>query len=286
MTAVPLLASEQRSVLAAEGYIFQQYAGKLHRRLETIIPEVLEMCESAGFRNVELNPSFFPPQSRGRTLDTIRRHNLHMPSVYVGGALHTTEAADRTIADALEYAELCRPFGCTAVVNNPDPKPHDERKTDAELATEAESLNRMGRTLAREGFELRVHHHTPQLEENGREWRFILQHTDPSVVFMCVDVDWAYEGGFQPLPFLKEVGSRLREIHVRSARNKVWLEDLEDSDIDYRAVAAYLRQTGLHPEIVVELAYRPQTTVTRSLTDDLRISRVYAERVFGVKADA
>lgn len=282
----PLLASEEKSILAVEGYILLQYAQKLNRPLPSVIPEALAMCQAAGFRNIELNEAFFPVDSRTATLDDIRRRNLRMPSVYVGGALHTREAAGDTIARALEIGRLCQPLGCSAVVNNPDPKPRDERKTDAELQVEAESLNRMGRELAKAGLELRVHHHTPQLEENGREWKFILQHTDPSAVYICVDVDWAYEGGFQPVPFLREVGARLRELHVRSARQKIWLEDLEDSDIDYHAVAAYLKENSLHPEIVVELAYRPETKVTRSLEEDLRISRVYAERVFGVNANA
>ncbi len=144
----------------------------------------------------------------------------------------------------------------------------------------------MGRTLAQHGFDLRVHHHTPQLAQNAREWRHILHHTDPEYVHICVDVDWAYEGGFAPIPFLREVGERLREIHVRSARNKVWLEDLEDSDIDYHKVAEYLKQERFAPLIVVELAYRPNTVVTRPLEQDLRLSRTYAERIFGVKANA
>ena len=99
-----------------------------------------------------------------------------------------------------------------------------------------------------------------------------------------MDVDWAYEGGYDPLAFLREVGRRVREIHVRSARNKIWLEDVEDSDIDYRRVAAYLREERLDPLVVVELAYRPQTKVTRTLGEDLRLSRIYVERVFGLQA--
>ena len=147
---------------------------------------------------------------------------------------------------------------------------------------QAEALNRMGSALAQHDLELRVHHHTPQLVNKAREWLHILQHTDGQNVHICVDVDWAYEGGFEPVPFLAQVGSRLREIHIRSARNKLWLEDVEDSDIDYRKVAAYLRAHQLNPLLVVELAYRPNTAVTRSLQEDLRLSRLYTEQTFGL----
>jgi inosose dehydratase len=276
----------KKSVLAVEGYIFQQYAESLKRPLEAVMDEVLPMARVAGFKNIELNPAFFPPDGRQRTLAIIRSLGLLMPSVYVGGAMHKKEGADRAITSALEFGDLCAPFGCRAVVNNPDPKLSDESKTDAELSVEAESLNRMGRALAQHGFELRVHHHTPQLAENAREWRYILRYTDPEYVHICVDVDWAYEAGFKPLPFLREVGNRLREIHVRSAKNKVWLEDLEDSDIDYHQVAEYLKEQKLTPLIVVELAYRRATVVSRPLEEDLQISRSYAEKVFGVDANA
>lgn len=278
-------ASPSKSTIAVEGYIFQQYAQSLKQPLEAVTPKALSMVRAAGFRNVELNTAFFAPAERARTLALVKSHGLGMPSVYVGGAMHEKDKANETISRAIEFGELCRPFGCKAIVNNPDPKPKDEPKTESELAVQAEALNRMGRRLAEAGFELRIHHHTPQLENNGREWRHILQHTDAKYVHICVDVDWAYEGGFEPIAFLREVGSRLREIHVRSARNKLWLEDLEDSDIDYAKVAAYLGEQGLTPLIVVELAYRPNTVVTRSLEEDLRLSRLYAEKVFGVKAD-
>jgi inosose dehydratase len=270
--------------MSVEGYIFQQYADSLKKPLADVIGDVIPMARTAGFQNIELNPAFLGVATRDRTLSLIRSQGLRMPSVYVGGAMHEREAADRTIAAALETGKLCAPFGCKGIVNNPDPKPNNERKTDAELRVEAESLNRMGRALQEHGFELRVHHHTPQLVEHAREWHYILEHTDPAFVHICVDVDWAYEGGFEPVAFLREVGNRLREVHVRSARNKLWLEDVEDSDINYRRVATYLRERKLTPLLVVELAYRPQTKITRSLEEDLRLSRIYTEKVFGVKA--
>jgi len=282
----PLSFSAQQPYegMSVEGYIFMQYAQRSGKSLADVVGEVLPMAKAAGFRNIELNPAFFASEIRSRVLSLISAQGLRMPSVYVGGGMHEKNLADKTIAEALEIAGICAPYGCKGVVNNPDPKRNDEPKTDAELAVEAESLNRMGAALADHGFQLRVHHHTPQLVNNAREWRYILRNTDPKQVYICVDVDWAYEGGFDPLAFLKEVDGRLREIHVRSAKNKVWLEDLEDSDINYHKIAAYLRQANLQPLIVVELAYRSNTTVTRSLEEDLRLSRIYAEKVFGVSA--
>jgi inosose dehydratase len=282
LSSLALALPPAKSEMSVEGYIFQQYSERSHKQLGEIIAEVLPMAKSAGFTNIELNPAFFTPDIRDKTIAMLSSLNFRMPSIYVGGNLHSQDGASKTIDSALQCFRMAAPFGCKALVTNPDPKSGDQQKTDDELKIEAESLNRMGRALGSEGCELRVHHHTPQLENGAREWRSILAHTDPKLVTICVDVDWAYEGGFQPVPFLEAVGSRLREIHVRSARNKIWLEDVEDSDIDYHEVAAYLRNQNLHPLVVVELAYRTQTIVTRSLQDDLRLSRIYTERVLNL----
>ena len=271
-------ASQKAAEMSVEGYIFQQYAQGLKKPLGEVLDEVIPMARAAGFRNLELNDGFFTPAIRARALALIREQGLNMPSVYVGGALHERTAAKLTIERAQATAEMCGPFGCKAVVNNPDPKPDGTPKTDAELAIEADSVIAMDRSLAAAGFQLRVHHHTPQLENHAREWRFLLHNTD---AHLCVDVDWAYEGGFDPVEFLAEAGQRVTEIHVRSARNKVWLEDVEDSDIDYRKVAALLKRERIRPLIVVELAYRPATKLTRKLQEDLEISRKYTESVLG-----
>jgi inosose dehydratase len=266
--------------MSVESYIFTQYAERQKKTLAEIVPQMLSDVRKAGFRNIELNPQFLAPDLRDRVLQGLREYGLMMPSVYVGGPLHTQAGSEKTITQALEIAEVCRPFGCVGLVNNPDPKANKARKTDTELAFEAQALNRMGQALRERGVELRVHHHTPQLEENAREWRYILQDTLPNLVSLCVDVDWAYQGGFDPVPFLREAGPRVKELHIRSERNKLWLEQVQDSEIDYRAVAQYLKEENLQPLLVVELAWMPNTVITRSLEEDLRLSRLYTESVF------
>jgi inosose dehydratase len=270
--------------MSVEGYIFQQYANRQKKPLSEVVEEAFGMARQAGFHNIEINQAFFEASMRSRVLSSLQANGLRMPSVYVGGAMHEERLAEQTLARALEVAAICRPFGCSAVVTNPDPKPGEARKTDDELAVESRSLNRVGQVLRSKGYELRVHHHTPQLVENAREWRHILRNTDPQYVALCLDLDWVHQAGLAPLDLLREAGSRAHEIHVRNSKNKLWLESFEDGDIDYRPIAAYLEEQKLRPLVVVELAYRENTPVTRSLADDLRASRIYAERIFSIKA--
>ena len=51
-------------------------------------------------------------------------------------------------------------------------------------------------------------------------------------------------GGQDPMTILREAGKRIASLHVRNARNGVWLEELSDGDVDYREVALWLKEIG------------------------------------------
>lgn len=272
----------QTSKLSVEVYIFQQYAERQHKKLAEVLDEIFPMARYAGFRNIELNQEFLTPELRGRVLGLVQANGLRMPSVYVGGSMHQRSLAERTISQALEIAAVCKNLGCGAVINNPDPKPHDIPKTDAELGVQVQMLDLMGSELAKRGFQFWTHAHAPQMADNAREWRFNLHHTDPKYVWVCLDIDWVYQGGQDPMQLLREAGHRVASLHLRNSHNKLWLESFTGGDIDYHQVARYLQEINLKPLLVVELAYREQTVITRPLEEDLRLSRIYTEQVFGL----
>lgn len=270
--------------MAVEGYIFQQYMSGKKENPADGLAEIFSIARGAGFHSIELNNGFFAPAMRDRVVDLVQANGLSMPSVYVGGAMHQEALADATIASSLEIARLCKKAGCRAVVGDPSPKQGGAEKSDAELAVQAQMLNKLGKALADEGFECWVHNHDAEMANNAREWWSNLKQTDPKYVRMCIDVDWVHQGDQDPLTLLRAAGNRVACLHLRNSRNKLWLESLTDGDIDYRAIAAYLKRTHLQPLLMVELAYRANTVVTKPLEDDLRASRIYAEQIFKVKA--
>jgi sugar phosphate isomerase/epimerase len=275
-------AAPGASRLSLEGYIWQNYASREKKPLVDLLEELFAGASYAGFQNIELNDGFFTAQLKDKVLALTRSNRLAMPSVYVGGTMHEADLADGTIARALEIGALCKEFRCTAIVHNPNTKPAQGRKSDSELAVQAESLNRMGRALAQEGFQLRVHHHTAELVEDLREWRHILRNTDPRFVTLCLDLEHSQHGGVDPNVLLREAAARTTEVHLRNKKKETPLEALEDGDIDHREIAMTLEHLKLKPLVVIELAYHADTVVTRSLRDDLRVSRIYAERVFAL----
>ena len=280
----PAEAEGQSSRLSVEGYIWQQYMAGKGKKLGDGLDEIFAMARSAGFHNVELNTGFLTADLRDRVLDLIQSNGLSMPSVYVGGAMHDERLADATTAHSLEIARLCKKVGCRAIVGDPSPKQGGVEKTDAELAIQAAMLDKLGKALAAEGFQFWVHNHDAEMVNDAREWWSTLNHTDPNYVSMCIDLDWVHQGDQDPMALLQAAGKRAACLHLRNSKQKLWLESLGDGDIDYRNVAAYLKSARLKPLLMVELAYRPDTVITRPLEEDLRLSRIYAEEIFKVKA--
>ena len=72
----------------------------------------------------------------------------------------------------------------------------------------------------------------------------------------------------------------MTEVHLRNKKKTVPLETLEDGDIDHHRIAATIKEMKLKPLVVIELAYHADTVITRPFKDDLRLSRIYAEKVF------
>ncbi|HZT29018.1 MAG TPA: sugar phosphate isomerase/epimerase [Bryobacteraceae bacterium] len=280
--ASPLVAAGgYRPSVAAAFYVWTQDFSKRGIKLADGVEEAFASTRRAGYRSVELMSILFQPDIREKTTEALRRHGLALPSVYHGGPMHEALAADKTIGEALALAQLVKPLGTRWIDLNPSPKPHNERKSDDELAVQARSINRLGSELGKLGMRLQLHHHSPEMAENAREWRHIAHNTDAGLVWFCIDVHWVLRGGQDPMTILREAGTRIASLHLRNSRDGVWLEDFGDGDIDYRAVAAFLRQIAFRGILVVELAYEKETKITRTLEQDLRAGREYTRRVFG-----
>lgn len=271
------------SPLSVEGYIYIQQQARLKQTLAEGIDTFFDTVRDAGFQRIELSDPFMTPDLRSRVLDGLATRGLSMPSIYVGGAMHEERLADDTIARSIDIAKACRAVGCRAIVGNPSPKAASAEKTDDELAVQARMLDRMGAALGEIGVEYWVHNHTPEMRSQAREWWHTLRNTDPRRVRVALDIDWVHQGDQDPLALLRAAGSRVASLHLRSSIRKRWQETFGDGDVDYRPVASELKAMRINPLLVVELAYHPETVISRPLLDNLRMGREYAERVFALR---
>lgn len=271
--------------LSVEGYIWIQHFASQKESLAAGEDEALRETHGAGYSRVELSAEFFKSDVREQTRALLAKYQLSPESVYAGTTLHETKAAETSVQAVLELAEFLKPLGTRVIITDPSPKPNQERKSDDELKTQVHYIKQLGTALQRQGIKLLLHHHTPELVDNAHEWWFEVEHTSPEVTGCCVDVHWAYRGGQEVMPFLQRVGARLESLHLRNSQHSVWMEDFGPGDVDYSQVATYLHRINYRGFLVVELAYEKGTVITRSLEEDLRRSRIYTEKVFGLEQD-
>jgi inosose dehydratase len=238
----------------------------------------------AGYRRVELMPELLGADLRDRTRELLGKCGLAAPIVALReGPLHEEIPAEKTIKAGLELARHAKSMGAVAITFNPQPKRKEERKSDQELDVQARNLNHLGAELHKLGLKLMVHQHGAEMAEDAREWRHEVHHTDPLLVSFCVDVPWVYLGGQNPVEILRVGRKRIASLHLRNLKQGVRTEVLSEGDIDYRAIASALKGDEFQGFLVVELSYQPETQVTRSIEENLRLSRLFSEDVFGLR---
>ena len=284
MAATPLHAARggYEPTLLLQPYVWTQQLNKEKVPLADGLDRVFASASRAGYKRLEIQDLFLAPAVRARATALLSQYNLDVPVVYSGGVFHDAEAAERSIGQILAVADSAKDLRTAWINTNCNPKKAKEPKSDHELATEAASLNRLGQHLKERNMRLMLHQHDPDMADHAREWRSNLQHTDPKLVWFCVDVHWVFRGGQQPMETLHEASHRIASLHLRNSVNKIWSESLGDGDVDYRAVARFLHEIKYKGYLAIELAYEKDTNPTRPLEEDLRISREYAEKIFAL----
>lgn len=278
-------AERQRATLGAQAYVWEQFYNRKKQNPDDHIEEILTSMKRSGFRSIEARAVFFRAEKAAERAALLKRLGLRVPLMYHGMPMHTEQAARNSVDFlASDCARLRREFGLEGLVFNPDPKPKREPKTAAELDTQAKAVNSLAAALDKAGVRLLLHQHAPEMAEGARELRHLLAQTDPERVGICLDTHWVLRGGQNVMQILEECAPRLGALHLRNSVNGIWSEELSDGDIDYRAVAGFLKARDFSGHLIVELAWEKGQPETRPLEESLKRSRVYAERIFGVKA--
>jgi inosose dehydratase len=257
-----------------------QYYQREGKNVNDHLEDVLSALRDAGYDYLEGFADVARPENIARSAEQMRAKGLKPVCVYSGARLHEDGKAQETVEKLLAAAKVCQQSGFTILDCNPDPIGRE--KTDAELAVQAKALNELGRGLKQLGMKLGIHNHTPEMANHAREFHHIFRETDPAWVGLCYDVHWVFRGGIAPDDCLKQYGTRIVSWHLRQSRAGLWWEDLDTGDIDYSAVAAYVKERRLNAPYTVELALENGTKITRSVVENHRRSREFVRQVFGV----
>ena len=247
-------------------------------------------CLDAGFADVAKSTvngyeaGIGSPGEVERLAALLAKHGLAMRSIYVGSVLHDAAQADKNVAQILAIAEKAKAAGTRILVTNPNPLRWGgpENKSDAQLKTQAAALEELGRQLGKIGMVLAYHNHDIELRNAAREFHHMMAGTDPKCVTLCLDAHWVYRGAgnFSVALFdvVKLYGSRITELHLRQSKDGIWSETFGEGDIDYPLLAERLKDLGIKPHLVMEIAVEKGTPKTLDPVKAHRQSRLCRER--------
>ena len=246
--------------------------------------------QAAGYRRWEARSVTLRTKPMAEVLQLLDKYGLIVSHVfhgvdYSGGLLYPTQVAEKMIAAIIEVLDLCKPLKPKEFVL--DPFGDFGPLSDDDARTQNRTLDRIGREAADRGLKLCLHNHEGPMRYGAKEWLGVLSHTDPALVFMCLDLDWTWQAGTDPLPLLRAAGDkgRLGALHMRTQRKKITDQTMEDGgDIDYYKVAAYLKSIQFDGALVEETEPMKETPWTRTVRENKRLARIWCERVFGVSA--
>jgi len=261
--------------VAAGIYVFTQLGQRMQFSAEERAAWVFDTCREAGYGAIELMSGFATPENAR----LLKERGIKVPAVYSGGAVHEPDLAAKAIPSILDLARRSLDtFQIEAIDFNPNPI--GRAKSNAQLETQAKAVAELAARLKELKLDLWIHQHAPELRDNAREWRHLMANTPAGQVRVCFDAHWFYRGGVDVMEHLDLWLPRLNAFHLRNSQNKIWSEVFGPGDVDYPAIAAKTKAAGWNGWLVTELAWDEATVFTRSLTDNLRLSREYAEKLF------
>ncbi len=268
--------------IGAQLYIYQQRSNlEFGQPFEEALDAIFEQVSAAGYAGIEMPLALCgTPEGVQRIGELLNRHGLQLPSVYAGGVLHDDSASETTWA-VLEQAAEAKHLGMHSLTFNPTPV-RDRSKTDPELRAQARRLDQLGQQVQSRGLTLALHFHAPELRDDGRELWADLDGSSRANVGLCLDVDWAWRGGVDPLQILERYGDRLISLHVRDARGGKWAQALGEGDYDYAPIFQRLRDLGFDGWVNVELAQEAGMEWSRSVQENLQRSRDWLRSQLGV----
>lgn len=272
--------------ISTNTYPWGTFAGREGKIFPLHTDGSLAAIASSGIRGYE--PGMGGPQECDGLAERLKAHGLEMRSVYVNSTLHDEAQAKDSIAAVLATARNCAELGTRIIVTNPSPIQWGgaQNKTDAQLRTQAASLNTLGKELKQLGIALAYHNHDIELRHGGREFHHMLTATDPELVRLCLDAHWVFRGcGDSEVALFDAVehyGTRIAELHLRQSRGGKWTEVFTaDGDIDYTRLAKWLEARKMAPLLVLEQAVEGGSPHTMNGVEAHRQSLANVHKLFG-----
>jgi sugar phosphate isomerase/epimerase len=147
--------------------------------------------------------------------------------------------------------------------------PEEERRTLDDYKRMADEFNDIGKKAKALGLRFYYHNHGYGLKEmeGNIPFELILERTDPTLVYLEMDIFWTTAGGADPIKYLARNPSRYKLMHVKDMKKQVrfsgdggspqqWIElfpyitDAGDGVLNLKAILAQAKKSGVDHFII------------------------------------
>ena len=246
----------------------------------------------AGGRFNALRPGGAPPAGDSNTTTMpdpaevgalIAEHGLTLAALHTGGNFYADDVArEQTLPNLEIIAAFAEAIGCGTVLISPGAK-KGASKTDEELAAQNKHLQAACVLFSDHGAHCFHHTHGPELEDDYREMRCILE-LDASQISLAYDIANAARviGPAGAVDFIDTFRSRIGYVHYKDCRaDGVLVEAIGDGAIDWQAVARSLNGSDYSGWVVVEIEPGHGMEAHRSVLADATLSRQCIRETLG-----
>jgi inosose dehydratase len=246
--------------------------------LEVFLREAAEI----GYEGVELGRKF--PRQSQQLLPLLSRYGLKLVSGWHSGML-----AERSVEEewkaAANHIDLLKECGCDLLIYGEcglltSDSPWDTHLSlspkleSIDLPRYAAKMNEFARRLGHRGLKLAYHYHLKMLVENAEEITAFFGATSDEVGVL-LDTGHAFAAGADYGEVIRRFGNRIVHIHLKDVRDVVLRRARADDvsfntavregifavpgegDVDFLAVAEFLRSSGYRGWLIVEAEQDP-----------------------------
>lgn len=136
-------------------------------------------------------------------------------------------------------------------------------------------FNEMGKLAREKDMYFTVHHHMGTGVQTVEEIDYLMDHTDPELVYLLFDSGHLSFAGIDPIPVLKKYIHRIKHVHLKDLRMNVYAEVVKqnmsfldavragvftvpgDGDVDFTSIFNVLEEGGYEGYVVVEAEQDP-----------------------------
>ena len=213
------------------------------------LPVIIEQIARSGYDALEIGAQRLDLDNPDAFLALTTRHGLAVAGIHTGGEIYTPSEM-RARKDFFESAArfACAVNGSCVLLSG---KPKEGGKTDADLASEVDSLHWVADICQSHGLPLNFHTHNWELANDLRELRYLTANTDPDKISLCLDIGWVQRAGHDPLKVVDEFYPRIRYLHLKDTLEDRWTE-IGRGTVDFSALLVDLKQRGFSGQLAVE----------------------------------